>query len=617
VSTPLLHRKPSERSEPAVETAGPRSIPGRLLERARDRPDTPACFAKRRGRYVELTWADLSHEVESLAFGLRELGVERGDRVALMSGPRSELLALELAVWSLGAISMGLHPLAAPAELREQLEAAAPVLLVAEDQSCLSTIGSLSSELPFSVATLILDTRDLFLADTSEQDTLADLRSRGEAFARAFSTGLADLVTELDGDDPVTLMSTSGVDAPARLAVHSHRTLLQGAQVTAQALSSRRGEHRIIAQLPTSDPLGKLVAVMLPLLGVARVYFPERASAVGQAIFEVAPTYLHDRPRAYQHTVQQVAVAIRRSSPVSRAAYRAACRIGGRVITRRWAGKRPSPPLAALYALARACVFVPLLRRLGYHRVRLAHIGWSPVAPEVLRMWQVWGIDTRVVYGLAEHAGIVAAQTRPFAGPDDALAVVSGSDITLELTPDGELRLRPPAPFLGYWRGAERAEPASGSIATCDYASVEDGRLRLIGSRGSRRQSAAGLQMNLERIECAVKASAFVREAVADVDDAGAVTVFVELSSDVVASWAQSRQIVYASYADLARRPEIEHLARAEVVRANIVLGEAEQVREVRVLPFELYLGSDFVTTTGKVRRRAVYSAMNPAESGK
>jgi long-chain acyl-CoA synthetase len=240
--------------------------------------------------------------------------------------------------------------------------------------------------------------------------------------------------------------------------------------------------------------------------------------------------------------------------------------------------------------------------------VRLAHVGWAPVPPEILRTWQVWGVDARVVYGLAETAGVVAAQERGFVAPSEAWAAVSGSGIALELGPGDELCARLPFPFLGYWNGPPGSARADGLLATGDRARLDGAEVRLAGALGA----GASTDADLARIECAVKASPFLREAAAVVEPDGAVALFVEVSNEVVASWAQSRHIAYASFRDLAQRPEVEELARTEVAKASKELPEPVRVRRVRVLPFELHIGSDLLTMTGKVRRNAIRSVMEP-----
>src|SRR5918997_6649602 len=133
------------------------SLPALLLGHARKRPEAPAIREKRRGRWHELTWSEYAQRVARAAHGLRGLGVEPGDRVAIHSENRPEWVIADLAIQGIGAVTVGVYPTSPAAEVEYLLAHSESVVLVAEDEEQLDKALSVRERLPALRMIVVID----------------------------------------------------------------------------------------------------------------------------------------------------------------------------------------------------------------------------------------------------------------------------------------------------------------------------------------------------------------------------------------------------------------------------------------------------------------------------
>ena len=139
------------------------TLPGLLVERARQRPGRVAYRAKELGVYRETTWAELAARVAAVAQALRaDFGIARGETVAIIGDPCPEWTIADLAAQALGAVTYGIYPTSAPGEVRYLLQHGGAALVVAEDQEHLDKTLAVLDETPGVRGVVVIDTRALF-----------------------------------------------------------------------------------------------------------------------------------------------------------------------------------------------------------------------------------------------------------------------------------------------------------------------------------------------------------------------------------------------------------------------------------------------------------------------
>ena len=593
------------------------TIPGLLVERARARPARVAFRAKELGVYRETTWAALAARVAAVAQGLAaRFGVGRGSTVAILGDPCPEWTIADLAAQALGAVTYGIYPTSAPGEVRYLLEHGGARVVIVEDQEHLDKTLAVLDDAPGVRGVIVVDTRALFMYRSTRVHRFADIEAAGRALAPV--DALARLAAGVRPDDAATIVYTSGTTGHPKGALYRHgQHLAACANILAHYPILTDGEHRVVAMLPLCHTMGRNTVITMPLLADIVPHYPESLATVAESLYEVAPTFVFTVPRYLQKFAAHLLVGIDASTTLKRAAYRAALRLGARAVSRGdtalpgrderggvW-GAISGPPMRIV---ARGLVFRWLLEKVGFARVRLLISSGAPLPPAVATLWQVWGVNLCEAYGQTETGGaLVSGQRGPYPRPGDVGA--PAPNVEVALGDDGELRVRGPDLFAGYWRDPEATSAAyrDGWLLTGDVAErTAEGALRLVDRRKDLVITAGGKNVSPSQIETGLRASPYVSDAVVFGEGRKYLAALIEMDYETVAEWARERGLTHTGYASLAAHPEVTRLLDAEIARANASFGRVEQVKTFRVLPRELdpEQEGEPVTPTRKVKRR-------------
>ena len=603
------------------------TIPGLLVERARARPARVAFRAKELGVYRETTWAALAARVTAVAQGLAaRFGVGRGSTVAILGDPCPEWTIADLAAQALGAVTYGIYPTSAPGEVRYLLEHGGARVVVVEDQEHLDKTLAVLDDCPGVRGVIVVDTRALFMYRSARVHRFADVEAAGRALASV--DALARLAAAVRPDDAATIVYTSGTTGPPKGALYRHGPHLAAcANILAHYPILTKGEHRVVAMLPLCHTMGRNTVITMPLLADVVPHYPESLDTVAESLYEVAPTFVFTVPRYLQKFAAHLLVGMDASSPLNRAAYRAALALGTRAVlpgrpegegVSRGAMALPGRPERGgvwgaisgppMRTIARALVFRWLLEKVGFARVRLLISSGAPLSPAVATLWQVWGVNLCEAYGQTETGGaVVSGQRGPYPRPGDV--GTPAPNVEVALGDDGELRVRGPDLFAGYWRDPEATSAAyrDGWLLTGDVAErTAEGALRLVDRRKDLVITAGGKNVSPSQIETGLRASPYVSDAVVFGEGRKYLAALIEMDYETVAEWARGRGLTHTGYASLAGHPEVTRLLDGEIARANASLGRVEQVKAFRVLPRELdpEREGEPVTPTRKVKRR-------------
>jgi long-chain acyl-CoA synthetase len=580
-----------------------------LLDRlAGTRGDEVALQEKRYGIWQPITWSGYRQRVRRFAHGLASLGFERGEVLAILGDNRPEWLISELAAQSLGGLSVGLYPDGIVEEVEHVLSHAGVRVVVAEDQEQVDKLLALRGAGRIDAVEWIVyyDPHGLEHYDDDCLIEFPELERRGDELEPERPGWLDEEVERGSVADPAILCTTSGTTAKPKLAVLTHGNLLSmGAGLMEVDPIDRRDQY--VSFLPLAWIGEQMISVACSLQAGFTLSFPEDAATMQSDLREIGPRLMFSPPRIWESLVSSVQVRLQDAGWLKRASFRWGFKVGRRVAEVRLRSERPGVALRMTHLIAEPVALRPVREQLGLTRLRHAYTGGAPLGPDVFGFFHAIGVNLKQIYGQTEICGIAVLHR-----DGDVRFNTVGTplpDTELEIADDGEIRLRSPAVFAGYFRdeGATEGAMDDGWLCTGDAGYLDDdGHLVVIDRAKDVMQAHDGTPFSPGFVETKLKFSPYVQEAVVFGGDRPYVTAMVSIDMANVGTWAERNSLSYTTYTDLAQKPPVYELIGEAIARANEDLPESVRVSRYVLLHKELDADDEELTRTRKVRRGTI-----------
>jgi long-chain acyl-CoA synthetase len=408
--------------------------------------------------------------------------------------------------------------------------------------------------------------------------------------------------------DLVSLGYTSGTTGAPKGAMLTHLSMLGGAFTWATFCPAVMAEpQRMVIHLPLSHTVARLTAVTLPLIAKTVPYFVNASASFAECIREVKPTSFMAPPRFYQKFAAQIINHINGSPAADQRNYHLALQIAKDVLAERLVTGRSDSFKEMLYSACQQFVFKPLLAQIGFDELTHPYTSSAPMPPEVVTLWQLWGINLKEIYGQTEMVGGNLAQLADWSRPGNSGIPLKDPAWQTRVLPDGEMVVKGPGLFIGYWKKEPETQSAlrDGWLYTGDIVEVgADGNYKLIDRKKELINTAGGKTISPVQIENELRDSPYITEAMVIGEGRKYLTALIEVDATLTLDWARSRDDSVVRYADLATSQAVIGLIQEEVEKANSRLARAEQIKAFRILPEELTAENGVMTATRKKRRK-------------
>jgi long-chain acyl-CoA synthetase len=604
-------------SGPAPEDLPPTTLPALLLQRAAATPDRVALRKRDLGVWKQYTWAAYAERAAAVGMGLRALGVEPGDRVAIHSLNRPAWLLADMGAQGIGAMAVGVYPTSPEAEVEYLLRHSGAKVLVAEDEEQLDKVLAVRDRLPDLARVVVVDPRGVDLGSDPDVEgvmTFAELEALGRDHG-----GLDAFRAEVAAVDPTSaavIVYTSGTTGPPKGALLSHANL-QAASRNGQRVFEVSEDDEILSYLPLCHIAERLVSAINAVTIGYVVNFGDGVDELAADLRQVQPTYFLGVPRVWEKLMAGVQIRMEDAGWLKRANFRFWMRRGGRLARKRWHG-RLGPVDRVVYAAGWLLLYRSLRRKLGLGRIAYALSGAAPIAPQVLEFF--WALGVPVVEGYGQTENTAQATVTPV---DDVRIGQVGQVVPegeVRIAEDGEILTRGPGTFLGYHRDPEATAATvdgDGWLHTGDIGHLDDdGFLTITDRKKDIIITSGGKNVSPSEIENRLKVSPYVREAIVVGDGRKYLVALVGVELDTVSRWALQHRVPFTTYADLSTKPEVVELIGGVVDEVNAELAQVEQVKRFALLPKELEQEDGEVTATQKVKRKAISEAFGPLIEG-
>ena len=536
------------------------------------------------GKYQTYSWAEYKQAVEEIACGLRRMGIGKGDIVALYAETRAEFYLADLGVMANGSIAAALYtsyPL--PDQIGNLRASDARIIFVEDPKSMQSLMDAAGDEaLPVRWILLTGDAPDTLTLDQLRADGRQALADDPHAFER--------IRAEVHPDDLAILYLTSGATGEPKMGLVTHAALVANVD-TGPTVLPLLPTDSTIGFLPSAHIAQRVVIELLPIrLGVT-VWFSESLAKLPSEMKTIRPTFLLAPPRVWERIFASVNAEIKKKSAIAKKLFHGAVGLGAEVSRLREEGKPVPKWMQTSLKVAHRLVFSKIHARLG-GRLRIVCSGAAPLGKELARFYSSIGLPLIEGYGLTE-GGVVCLN--PLDRPKSGSIGVSLPKTELRLAEDGELLIKSPALFSGYYKDpvASAAVLRDGWLYTGDIAEIDaDGYVYITGRKKELIVSSNGKKIYPARIEGLFKTEPIVNQMVLIGDRLPYVTALFTVN-------------VANAEGLKGREPMLAEVKKA-VARVNKQLAPFEQIRKFRVIEREFTIETGELTPTMKVRRNRV-----------
>ncbi|MCW2755965.1 MAG: AMP-dependent synthetase and ligase [Marmoricola sp.] len=556
-----------------------------------------------------LSWNELRAQGLSLAAALVDLGVQPGDRVAIMATNRTEHILADIAAQHAGAVAVSIYNTLSPSQVAYVAGHSAPTVVFLENADHVARWQQALTEIK-PLAVVVMDPgAPVPTVVSGDALTWDELVARGESVKAARAAEVERRWRAIQASDPVTFVYTSGTTGNPKAVVLTHRNILFETASTDKTVNSD-GEHIALSYLPYAHVAERVLGIYLPQINGAHLYLVADPKLLVAALGQVRPTRFFGVPRVWEkiQTGIQGLLAME-TDEAKQAAVAGAMAVGLEYVTSLEYGNTTSPELQARYDAMNAAVLMPMKAALGLDRVEWAGSASAPMPLETAKFFAGLGFSIYDIYGMSETSGAVTA-----CGPNAfRLGTVGRAQpgIEVRLAEDGEVLARGPVAIDAYFENPEATAElldADGWVHTGDIGVLdEDGFLKIVDRKKELIITSQGKNISPSNIENYLKESPLVGHALAYGESKPYVVAILTLDPDVAPIIA-GKLGVEGSLAELAENAAILGIVGQAVEAANERLSRPEQVKKWKLLPVEWTAESAELTPTLKLKRRVVHA---------
>ncbi len=582
------------------------TLPRLFWEGVKQRGDLTAMREKSYGIWKDISWRTYGRNARNVAMGLFALGLEIGDRVAIVSENNPQWLYSDMGILAAGGVSVGIYPTDSPNQLKYIVGHCGARFYIAEDEEQLDKILEVRDALLFMEKIIVMDMKGLRDFSDPKVMSFEDLLELGKKEDFEKPKNFETLLQKPNPEDLAILVYTSGTTGPPKGAMLSHKNCLAAMQLR-ELVDPMEPTDEILCFLPLCHVAERAMSVIGPLKTNYVINFAENISTVPQNIREVSPTFFFAVPRIWEKFYSSLMLTFQDSTRLEKMAYTWAMKIGEDISSYRLKLQEPPLTLKILYNLADLTVLKNLKRFLGLDRVRMCLSGAAPISPKLFSFYQALGMEMKEVYGQTECVG---GATSHFTG-DFKFGTVGKPmpGIEVKLAEDGEILIKGPTVFMGYYNDMEKTRETikNGWLYTGDVGRFdEDGHLVITDRKKDIIITSGGKNVTPSEIENQLKFSLYINDAIVIGDGRKYLTALIMLDEENIMKYAQDNRIPFTTYASLTKAPEIIKLISREVDDCNRQLAHVETIKKFRLIEIKLTEEDEEVTPTMKLKRKFI-----------
>jgi long-chain acyl-CoA synthetase len=570
------------------------------LERNSSRP--AALRVKRGGAWRDISYQDVLDQVRCIAAGFRELGIQGGSNIAILSENRPEWAYVDFACLSIRCADVPIYPTLPAGQISYILrDSGAVAVVVSSKQQLDKILGIRQPDVTPALRHIIAIDADAVGPGVMP---IGDLVNRGRAALGKYPTWREDALAARAGD-LATLIYTSGTTGDPKGVMLTHGNLTSNVVSGLQHLDLRPSDESL-SFLPLSHVFERMAGHYCMWQSDAIISYAQSVDTVTTDIVERSPTVVLSVPRLYEKIYARILEGAS-ASPIKKRIFEWSRATGEAWADRVLEGKPVPALLGFKKAIADKLVFSKLQQKMG-GRLRYFVSGGAPLSAEIAKFFFSAGLPIYEGYGLTETSPVIAVNSRQHVRMGTVGRPVPGVEV--RIAQDGEILTRGPHVMKGYYNKPEATADAidtDGWFHTGDIGVIDpDGFLKITDRKKDIIVTAGGKNIAPQPIENRVKTNKFISNAVMIGDKRKFPVMLVVPNMDALREWAASQPLAFADDAALVASLEAGDKIEREVKKALRDLAQFEMPKKVLLIQRDFSIETGELTPTLKVKRKIV-----------
>ena len=567
-------------------------------------PEKVAYKYKKEDEWISVTFDQAQERVEQIAAALLSLGVQNGDKVAIMSSNKVEWAYTDYAVVSIGAVLVPIYPTLMTKQALYILNDSESKIVIVSDAEQAEKIYSIKDKLNY--------TKDFYLIDSNEIDKSGQwkrfdtLYDHGKSILQNQNNLVKDVIESVKLESMATIIYTSGTTGEPKGAMLTHKNFLSNIE-SATKIFPFNPDDVLLSFLPLSHIFERMAGHYMSCYHSLQVAYAENMEQVPQNLLEIKPTLFISVPRLYEKIYAKVIQNIEGGSFIKRKIFYWSIKTGKKYIRKIMNHEKIPSMLKFKRNLAFKLVFKKLADKLG-GKIRFMISGGAPLSAEIAEFFGAAGLYILEAYGLTETSPAISANQ-----PEKFRYGTVGPvlpNVEVKIAEDGEILSRGDHIMLGYYnKNAATKEVIdedkwfhTGDIGLID----EDGFLLITDRKKNILVTSGGKNIAPQPIENSLITSKYIEQALVIGDRRKYCTAVIVVAEETVLKWGKENNVDLTDIKNINENQHIKVLVHSEIDRLTTNLARYETIKDFYLTADLFSIENDMLTPTLKVKRKIV-----------
>ncbi len=567
--------------------------------------DKPALAHKPRGgTYQDISYAEFGASVDAFSKGLNALGVQKGDRVAILSENRPEWAISDFGILKAGAVNVPMFSTLTAAQVGYILKDSGAKIICVSTEKQLEKVISIRDEVPTLEQVIIFDTVE------------GEMPEGVTHFTAACEMAGEEVDSDLHEDDVATIIYTSGTTGNPKGVMLTHANFIFNLQACKSLIDV--GETDVLLSfLPLSHVFERLGGHYVPLFSGAKIAYAESTFTVAQNMKDVAPTVMLSVPRLYETMHERILRAVEEGSSVKQKIFHWGVSVGSAVSSAIQQGKKPSAILQLQQGIADKLVFAKLKAATG-GQLRFFVSGGAALPQSIAEFFHAAGILILEGYGLTETSPVIS-MNHPEKWKFGTVGV-SVPGVEVQIAEDGEILTRGPHIMKGYFNNESATAEVideNGWFYTGDIGIIDgDGFIKITDRKKNIIVLSNGKNVAPQPIESELVRSPFISQVMVVGSERKNLAALIVPNFDALKAWAAENGVNTDDLSAMLQTREVQQHIQGEIRSCLTDFADFEQVRRFTLLEKEFSQEDDEMTPTLKLKRNVIMERYSDAIEG-